>query len=195
MKTTVLSLLLLFAWKTVATAQHISFGVQFIGLSYHLKKSKHSHLFKGKITRNGRLMVNGGVLITARYSVNPSWGVQFSQAIVAHDCSGRFLGMSHLGIFGRKNEILGSTDAVNVSFGPMFFYRQNWEVLPGYVNEGLFDISKNQRWMTKFIWHGGILSWQHQIGPGQYFQLELLPGVPELITIGPGVYFPPGFSR
>ena len=195
MKTTILSLLLLIGLMTGATAQHFSFGFQVIGLSYHLKKSKHAHLFKGKITRNGRLMVNGGILFTIRYYAKPNWGMQFSQAIVAYDCSGRFLGMSHLGVFARKNELWNSPNAVNISFGPMFFYRQNWALLPGYVNEGLFDISKNQRWMTKFVWHGGMLSYQHRISPGQYFQLDVLPGIPEVISIGPGMTFQPAFSK
>ncbi len=195
MKSIVLLLFFLATLAAGATAQHFTFGFQIIGLSYHLKKSKHSHLFKGKITKNGRLMVNGGILFTVRYYPKPNWGVQYSQALVAHDCSGRFLGMSHVGFFVRKNEIWNSANAVNVSFGPMFFYRQNWALLPGYVDEGLFDISKNRRWMTKFVWHGGMLSYQHRIGPGQYFQLDMLPGIPEIISIGPGMTFQPGVSK
>jgi hypothetical protein len=189
MKTTGLLFFLCFAMAVSAAAQQFSFGFQIIGLSVHLKKSKHPQLFKGKITKNGRFVLNGGVLLTARYHVNDHWGVQVSQALVAHDCSGRFLGMSHLSVFGKKNEVWDSKNSVDVSFGPMFFYRQNWALLPGYVDEGLFKISDNQRWMTKFVWHGGMVSWRRQLSEGKNFQLDMLPGFPELISVGPGMSF------
>ncbi len=192
MKTTALLLFFALALAVPAISQQFSFGFQLIGLSVHLKKSKHSQLFKGKITEDGRVVVNGGILITARYHVNERWGVQASQALVARDCSGRFLGMSHIGVFGKKTDIWDSPNSVDVSFGPMFFYRQNWAVLPGYVDEGLFKISDNQRWMTKFVWHGGMVSWRHRLEPDRYFQLDMLPGFPELISIGPGMSFQRG---
>ncbi len=189
MKTTILVLFLVFAMSAPAFAQQFSLGFQIIGLSIHLKKSKNKNLFKGKITQNGRVVVNGGVLFTARYHVNDHWGFQASQALVARDCSGRFLGMSHVGVFGSKNNIWDSRNSLDISFGPMFFYRQNWALLPGYVNEGLFKISDNQQWMTKFVWHGGMVSWRHQLEPNRYFQLDMLPGFPELISLGPGMSF------
>ncbi len=192
MKTTALLLFFAFAIAAPAISQQFSFGFQIIGLSVHLKKSKHSQLFKGKITHDGRVVVNGGVLFTARYHVNGFWGIQVSQALVARDCSGRFLGMTHLGIFGKKNEIWDSPNSVDVSFGPMFFYRQNWALLPGYMDEGLFKISENQQWMTKFVWHGGMVSYRRRLEPNRYFQLDMLPGFPELISIGPGMSFQRG---
>ncbi len=177
-------------------AQQFSFGVQLIGLSVHLKKSKHPQLFKGKITKDGRVVLNGGVLLTARFHVNEKWGFQASQALVAHDCSGRFLGMTHLGGFISKNNLWDSRNSVDISFGPMFFYRQNWALLPGYVDEGLFNISDNQRWMTKFVWHGGMLSWRHRLeASGRYFQLDMLPGFPEIISVGPGMSFQKAVSN
>ena len=189
MKTTALLLFFVFATAFQALSQQFSFGFQIIGLSVHLKKSKNRDLFKGKITHDGRVVLNGGVLLTARYHVNEHWGFQASQALVAKDCSGRFLGMSHVGVFGSKNNLWDSPNSVDVSFGPMFFYRQNWALLPGYVNDGLFKISDNQRWMTKFVWHGGMVSWRRRLEQNRYFQLDMLPGVPELISIGPGMSF------
>ncbi|MCC6725323.1 MAG: hypothetical protein IT258_12525, partial [Saprospiraceae bacterium] len=93
MKTTLLLLIFILSTATKALSQQFSFGFQLIGLSVHLKKSKHPQLFKGKLTKNGRVVLNGGVMLTARYHVNDKWGFQASQALVAHDCSGRFLGM------------------------------------------------------------------------------------------------------
>jgi hypothetical protein len=197
MKTTKTLLLICFAMTaTISIAQQFSFGVQLIGLSVHLKKSKHPQLFKGKLTKDGRLVLNGGVLLTARYYVNEKWGFQASQALVAHDCSGRFLGMTHLGGFISKNNLWDSRNSIDVSFGPMFFYRQNWAVMPGYVDEGLFKVSDNERWMTKFVWHGGMLSWRHRLeAAGRYFQLDMLPGFPEIISVGPGVSFQRGVTN
>lgn len=189
MKTTVLLFFFSFAMAVAALSQQFSFGFQVIGLSVHLKKSKHPQIFKGKITKDGRVVVNGGVLLTARYHVNDHWGIQASQALVAHDCSGRFLGMTHAGVFGKKNDLWDSPNSVDVSFGPMFFYRQSWAMLPGYVDEGIFKLTDNQRWMTKFVWHGGMVSWRHRLEAGRYFQLDMLPGFPELISIGPGMSF------
>lgn len=189
MKTTILLFFLCCAMAVPALAQHFSFGFQLIGLSVHLKKSKHPQLFKGKITKNGRVVLNGGVLLTARYHVNEHWGFQASQALVAKDCSGRFLGMTHLGGFIKKNDVWDSRNSLDISFGPMFFYRQNWALLPGYVDEGLFKISNNQQWMTKFVWHGGMVSWRRHMAEGKYFQMDMLPGFPELISVGPGMSF------
>lgn len=192
MKTAALLLFFCLALATNAVSQRYSFGFQVIGLSYHLKKSKHPHLFKGKLTRNGRVVVNGGILFTVRFQADPRWGVQFSQALVARDCSGRFLGMSHVGVFGTKKDLWGSRNSLDLSFGPMFFYRQNWALLPGYVNDGLFKISGNQQWMTKFVWHGGMVSWRYRLRPGEYFQVDMLPGFPEIISVGPGMSFKKG---
>jgi hypothetical protein len=190
MKTaTFLTAILLFSLASQMGAQGFSFGVQVIGLSVHLKKSKHPQLFKGKITNDGRVVVNGGVLLTARWHANQRWGLQASQALVARDCSGRFLGMSHVGAFVKMNDIRQSPNSMDLSFGPMFFYRQNWALLPGYVDDGLFKISGNQQWMTKFVWHGGMVSWRHRLHQGRYFQLDMLPGFPELISVGPGLSF------
>jgi len=189
MKTTALLLVFLLSTATAAFSQYFSFGVQLIGLSVHLKKSKNERLFKGKITHDGRLVVNGGVLLTARYHVNDHWGFQASQALVARDCSGRFLGMTHVGGFVKMNDLWNSPNSVDLSFGPMFFYRQNWALLPGYVDEGLFKISDNQQWMTKFVWHGGMVSWRHRMAANQYFQVDMLPGFPEIISLGPGMSF------
>lgn len=192
MKTVILLLIFVFALEVPSYSQHFSFGFQVIGLSVHLKKSKNRQLFKGKITKNGRVVVNGGVLFTARYHVNGHWGIQASQALVARDCSGQFLGMSHVGVFGKKNDIWDSPNSVDVSFGPMFFYRQNWALIPGYINDGLFKISDNEQWMTKFVWHGGMVSWRYRLESGRYFQVDMLPGFPELISIGPGMSFKQG---
>lgn len=187
--TTTLLLFLALAIAAPAFSQQFSFGFQLIGLSVHLKKSKNRNLFKGKLTHDGRVVVNGGVLLTARYHVNDHWGVQVSQALVARDCSGRFLGMSHIGVFGKMNDLWDSPNSVDVSFGPMFFYRQNWALLPGYVNDGLFKISDNQQWMTKFVWHGGMVSWRYRLAPNRFFQVDMLPGLPEIISVGPGMSF------
>ncbi|MBI5915767.1 MAG: hypothetical protein HY842_10345 [Bacteroidetes bacterium] len=189
MKTATLIFFFFFGFAAPVLSQHFSFGFQVIGLSCHLKKSNNRQLFKGKITHNGRVVVNGGVLLTARYHVDSRWGVQVSQALVARDCSGRFLGMSHVGVFGKMNDLRDSPNSVDVSFGPMFFYRQNWALLPGYVNDGLFKISDNRQWMTKFVWYGGMVSWRHRLTEGRYFQLDMLPGIPEIISIGPGMSF------
>ncbi len=195
MKTAILLLIFSFAMAGPACSQQFSFGFQVIGLSFHLKKSNNRQLFKGKITRNGRLVVNGGVLFTARYHLDSRWGIQASQALVARDCSGRFFGMSHLGVFAKKNDLWDSPNSMDVSFGPMFFYRQNWALLPGYLDDGLFKISENQQWMTKFVWHGGMVSWRYRLADERYFQLDLLPGFPELISIGPGMSFQRGAGR
>lgn len=195
MKTTTLLFCLSIFCGNNLRAQNFSVGVSIIGLSFHLKKSPHPHLYKGKIDKKGRVVVNGGFLLNARYLFNANLGVQFSQAIVVHDCSGRFLGMTHAGVFALLPQKKENGHAFGSSFGPMWFYRSNWANLPGFIDTGLFHTSTNQRWQTKFVWHGGLITWRIPVVNRQYFSIEMMPGVPEIFSVGPGYSISPPIRK
>ena len=125
----------------------ISFGIKFMGLSYHPKKSLHPHLYKRKLDRWGHGVVNMGIVFQVEYFVNQNVSIKYSQALL-QDCAGKFAGLSHLGMrvgffMDPRQQHYGSA-----GLGPTFFYRKNWSDLDGYVNAGLLKpvrtVSGNQ---------------------------------------------------
>ncbi|MGL4596438.1 MAG: hypothetical protein ACRCYO_02855 [Bacteroidia bacterium] len=159
-------------------------GVKFIGISWHLKPSKHPHLFKGKLDKKGQGTVTYGIALSCEYRFKPYWSVKFDQCIFA-DCAGRFAGTTML--MPRLNVPFGKLGEGTGGIGPFFYYRRNWHELDGYVEDGLFKQSKNKRWQTKFIWYGGELEHNYPITERMDISTNLLPAVPVLFTLTPGV--------
>lgn len=149
-----LFLLILFAvGPSVRVQAQFSFGIKFMGLALHPKKSLHPHLYKRKLDRWGHGLVTMGVVLQAECYVNEYISIKYSQAILK-DCAGEFAGLSHLGMRLGTWMDPRQQHYASAGLGPTFFYRKNWSGLDGYVNAGLFDTSKNGKWQTKFVLYG-----------------------------------------
>jgi len=167
-----------------------SFGIKYMGLTVHLKKSAHPQLYKLKLDKKGYAVVNHGMVLIAEYFVAQNASIRFSQALVPFDCAGQFLGGSQIA-FSYGRYISASPNEIRVSAGPMWFYRKNWQFLKGYVDDGLFKVSKNGKWQSKFVWHGGEIEYNYWLKSKQAFSLNWMPGIPELFTFAPGMKFMP----
>lgn len=161
-------------------------GIKYMGLTAHLKKSPHPELYKWNFDKKGYLVWNHGLVFIAEYFVNPEVSFRISQAVIPYDCAGTFLGGTQVGI-GYGRFISQSPHEIRVTAGPMWFYRSSWKDLDGYVDEGLFKLSKNGKWQTKFVWHGGEIEYNYWTSQNRAFSVNWMPGVPELFTVAPGI--------
>jgi hypothetical protein len=177
-------LLLVFLFCTPALSAQWYVGVKLIGLSIHPKKSPHPQLYKGRIDRNGHLVMNYGIALTCEYRFHPYVAVKFGQAILS-DCGGKFAGASMLSL--RTQVPLGKLGEGTVGMGPFFYYRRTWKNMDGYVEQGIFKESANKRWQTKFVWHGGELEHNYPINTHMDISTNVLPGIPVVFVVMPGV--------
>jgi hypothetical protein len=177
-------LLFLFAFAPLHAQWYI--GLKFVGLSWHVKASKHPQLFLHKLDRKGHATLTFGAAVTVEYRIKPYLSVKFDQGLLS-DCAGRFAGMSLFTV--RTNVPLGKLGEGTGGLGPFFYYRRNWNELEGYVDDGLFKISKNKRWQTKFVWYGGELEHNYPITDRMDISTNLLPAIPVVFTLTPGVRY------
>jgi hypothetical protein len=181
---TVLIVAFLILLQNIAHTQ-IVIGVRWVGFTAHLKEYTYSKHYKGRLSKNGRFVANDGFAITIDAYLNEHFFIKVAQSIMFHDCGGKLFGMSHVGLGYNYTDIYPSEAAI--SFGPMFFYRKSWLDLPYYSDPvHFFKVSKNQKWQTKFVWHGGTLEYSYKVRENQAFSLNIVPAIPELFTFAPG---------
>jgi hypothetical protein len=181
---TILTLVFLLFLQITSKAQ-IVIGVRWVGFTTHLKEYSYSKYYKGRLSKSGRFVANDGFAITIETYINENLFIKVAQSIMFHDCGGKLFGMSHIGLGYNYTKLYPSEAAI--SFGPMFFYRKSWLDLPYYSDHvHFFNVSKNQKWQTKFVWHGGTLEYAYHINANQAFSLNIVPAIPELFTFAPG---------
>lgn len=161
-------------------------GVKFMGLSFHPGKNVNGKFFQHAAGKKNRLALNFGVAITAEYKFNRYISVKLDQAAF-RDCGGKFAGMTMLNL--RYTQQLGVLGEGSVGFGPFFFYRHTWKTFDGYVDEGYFDNTKNEKWQTKFVWYGGELEHDYPINKTMDLSTNILPGIPVVYALSSGVRF------
>jgi hypothetical protein len=159
-------------------------GVKLIGLSFHFKTSQHPHLFKRKLDKKGHFVINSGIALTFEYRFDPYMAVKFDQAFLS-DCAGKFAGASLLTL--RTQAQLGKFGEGTIGMGPFFYYRRSWRTIEGYVDPGLFHLSKNGKWEAKFVWYGGELELNYPLNASMDLSTNILPAIPVMITIAPGL--------
>ncbi|NOZ46058.1 MAG: hypothetical protein GXO79_04665 [Chlorobi bacterium] len=157
-------------------------NVKFIGLSGHLKKSPHPQLYKLKLDKNGFLVLNTGVMLGVEKQIWKPWfSVKFAQGILS-DCAMQFAGFTHLGFRLTYNT---GNHYFSIGNGPTLFYRNDWNKLPGYVDEGLFK--RNKKFQYLFFWYAGEVEYNYKISENTDIGITFIPGPPEFFTIIPGV--------
>ncbi|HTL82535.1 MAG TPA: hypothetical protein VL651_12570 [Bacteroidia bacterium] len=160
-------------------------GVKFMGVTFHTDKNQNAGLYKVAFGKNKRVSLNFGVALTAEYYFyQHTVSVKYDQALF-RDCAGKFAGSSLLTIrYTLDMQRLGEG---SVGMGPFFFYRKNWNALPGYIDDGYFRSSSNGKWQRKFVWYGGEFEYDHRIKNDLDFSLNLFPGYPVVYALTPGV--------
>ncbi|MDX5435778.1 MAG: hypothetical protein LPK03_01190 [Pontibacter sp.] len=159
-----------------------AFSLKFFGLSLHLKESPYPEIFPNRLDEKGYLTFNYGAIAGYdRFIVQDKLSVKVQQGLYA-DCAGKLAGFSHLGfralIFRKNNHSL------NGGVGPTLVYRQDWNSIDGYQDDGYFN--RNGTWQYKFYWYAGELEYNYSIKPNTDLSVSLVPGLPELISVGAG---------
>lgn len=168
-----------------ASIGQIAIGIKWMGLTTHLKKYPYSKNYRGKLDRRGMAVVTDGIVVTLDIYLNQNWHLKIAQSYIPHDCGGKFLGMAHVGLGYTATDF--HPHRGSVSFGPMFFYRRSWHGLPDYSDpSNFFKTSRNGRWQTKFVWHGGQIEYDYFFRSNQALSLNVVPAVPELFSFTPG---------
>jgi hypothetical protein len=177
-----LSALILFS-NLKADAQTWSIGLYLNGINLHLKKPVNHEHFHRTLTKNKRLVYNLGWGFRISYFVKEYAGLTITQAFVPYDCGNKFFGMTHAGVFLSTRHFNQSKHEGILIGGPLMFYRKNWNTLPGYIDDKVFQQSKNKAWQYKFVWHGGFLEYQYHYNQDNAVGLHIMPGIPELISV------------
>lgn len=160
-----------------------TFTVKYFGLSVHLKESPYPEIFPNKLDEKGYTTFNYGAIIGYdRFLDRDAHAVRLLQAIYA-DCSGSLAGFTHIGWRGLIFE--KGKHSLNAGLGPTLVYRRDWNRIEGYQDDGYFN--RKGEWQYKFYWYAGEFEYNYQLTAKTDISLNLIPGIPELISFGIGV--------
>lgn len=169
-------------------AGQVVIGLRWMGLAAHLKQGQNIHLYKQKLDKKGYLALTQGLVIGLEFRINRLLAIRVNQAIIPSDCAGKFLGVTQLGLSG-WHAIGQGPHSIGATLGPIWFYRQSWNAFPNYRDDGLFSPRGIKRqWQTKFVWHGLDLGYRYAFHAYGGFEMNCMPGVPEVFTFSPGAY-------
>jgi hypothetical protein len=169
-------------WAQSPIAYKNAFTVKYFGLSMHLRQTPTPELFKNRLDRKGIAVLNfGGIVGYDRFVVRDVISVRVEQGLYA-DCASSMAGFTHLGWRGQIFRT--GRHSLNGGFGPTLVYRRDWNRLPGYEDDGYFDRSGD--WQYKFYWYGGEFEYNYQLRGHYDLSLNLVPGIPELVSFGAG---------
>lgn len=177
-----LALLLFFGLIFQTSFAQWFFEVKFIGISAHLKKNPHPHLYQRKFDKNGFLVLNLGLIFSIEKMIHGEIvSLKFSQAIF-RDCANQTAGFTHTGFRLHKNF---GQHHLSIGNGPTLFYRKSWKGLPGYVDEGLFKSTSKQQY--RYFWYAGEITYSYFFHEEGAFSTTFIPGPPEFATIAAGI--------
>lgn len=157
--------------------------VKFFGLSGHLKQAKNPSLFPNRLDDKGIFVLNlGGIVGYERFVWRDRISIRLEQGLYA-DCAAELAGFTHLG--WRGVILKKGRHSVNGGFGPTLVYRQDWNKMQDYEDDGYFK--RNGNWQYKFYWYGGEFEYNYMLKQGTELSINMVPGLPELISVGVGV--------
>jgi hypothetical protein len=157
--------------------------IKLFGLSLHLKASPYPELFPNRIDDKGYLTVNYGAIVGYdRFIVRDVHAVRFQQGLYA-DCAASLAGFTHIGWRGRFFK--KDRHSLNGGIGPTLVYRRDWNRINGYKDDGYFN--RSGKWQYKFYWYAGELEYNYRLRGKTDLSVSLVPGLPELVSIGVGI--------
>ncbi len=174
-------LLLINALTFQNVCSQVVFGIKFIGITAHVKKSPHPHLYKYKLDKNGVFVPNSGVMFSVEFNVyRDKLAIEITQGVF-YDCAVQPAGFTHLGF---RANVQHNENVFCFGNGPTLFYRHDWKNLPGYVDEGLFK--RFSKWQYRFFWYAGEIEYNVKMSDQNFMSLSLIPGYPEFFTLTAG---------
>ncbi|MER2998025.1 hypothetical protein [Pontibacter populi] len=160
-----------------------AFTAKLFGISVHLKESPHPEIFPNRLDDKGYITFNYGAIVGYdRFIVGNKHAIRVEQGLYA-DCAASLAGFTHIGwraLIFQKNR-----HSLNGGIGPTLVYRKDWNRLEGYQDDGYFN--RRGEWQYKFYWYAGELEYNYKLSEQTDFSVNLVPGLPELISFGVGV--------
>ncbi len=187
---TVITTLLFTTLLNFCCAQQISFGVKLGGIGYHPKSDGNEKFYRYKINKKGNLTFFRSVTFCFSYNFSDFIGIKAVQTLLINDCTGHLAGVSHIG-FNFFDDIVNFKSDIHqgsFSFGPLFYYRKNWNKMEGYKTDNQFiRLTKNKVWERKFVWYGGQIQYDYFFNNHQAVSLNFLPGYPYIYAVSAGM--------
>ncbi len=185
LKTLILTLIIF----SFSYGQGITVGIKIGGIGYHPKTDGNEQYYRYKLNKKGNINWFKSVTFCLAYNFNEWVGIKAVQTILVRDCADKFAGVSHIGInvtdriVGWKNE----QHRGSFSFGPLFYYRKNWNQIAGYTTDTDFiKLAKNKIWERKLVWYGGQIQYDYYFYTSNAFSVNVLPGYPYIYAISAG---------
>ena len=153
------------------------------GVSVHLRESPYPEMFPNRLDDKGYITFNYGAIVGYdRFVVRDVISVRVEQGLYA-DCAAKLAGFTHIGwrglIFRRGRHSL------NGGIGPTLVYRRDWNENDAYVDDGYFK--RHGEWQYKFYWYAGELEYNYRLKGRTDLSVNLVPGIPELVSFGIGL--------
>jgi hypothetical protein len=160
-----------------------AFTAKLFGVSVHLKESPHPEIFPNRLDEKGYITFNYGAIVGYdRFIVGNKHAVRVEQGLYA-DCAASLAGFTHIG--WRALILQKNRHSLNGGIGPTLVYRRDWNRIIGYKDDGYFN--RRGEWQYKFYWYAGELEYNYSLSEQTDFSVNLVPGLPELISFGVGV--------
>ncbi len=172
------------------SAQSITWGIKLGGIGYHPKTDGNEQFYRYKINKKGNLTFFRSITFCFSYNFSPYLGIKAVQTFLVNDCTGHFAGVSHVGI-NLLDDIVNFKSEKHqgsFSFGPLFYYRRNWNKIEGYKTDSNFiRLGKNKTWERKFVWYGGQIQYDYFFNNYQAVSVNFLPGYPYIYAVSTGM--------
>ena len=166
-------------------------GVKVLLLTIHVSDNaiQNGEVYKRKLTSDGRIIITPGVEVYYERDLGSDFlqidGLRFT-------VGGYFDSIDHkagyVAIMPRWEIPLRGKSEINLGLGPALIFRETWNTVPWYRDDGKFNESDKfiPGYQYKFI-PGGDVGLHYEISPTVQGIWSVVPGLPYIITQSLGV--------
>lgn len=166
-------------------------GVKVLLLTIHVSDNtiQNGEVYKRKLTSDGRIIITPGLEVYYERDI----GSDFLQIDgLRLTVGGYFDSIDHksgyVAIMPRWEVPLGKRSEINFGLGPALIFRETWNTVPWYQDDGKFSESDKflPGYQYKFI-PGGDVGLHYEISPRLDGVWSIVPGIPYVIAQSLGI--------
>jgi hypothetical protein len=162
------------------------FGGKVLLLTIHVSKNtiQNGEVYKRKLTSDGRIVITPGLEVYYERDLGSDFlqidGLRFT-------LGGYFDSIDHksgyIAIMPRWEIPLRGKSEINLGLGPALIFRETWNTVPWYRDDGEFNESDKflPGYQYKFI-PGGDVGLHYEMSPTLEGVWSIVPGIPYVIT-------------
>ena len=148
--------LFLFLIVTFTQSQN-NISIKITSLSYQFTETQ-ADIIKMKLSNNGQLAFEPGLILGYEGFASPSTALKFSQFVLL-DKAMHIAGSTQLML---KIKLIKSfKNSIYFAVGPGLFYRQSWSNIEDYADESIYNESSG--WQYKFSWFSGEIEYNYYL--------------------------------